>query len=487
MPCTTILAGKGATYDGSTMMARNEDSQSGVFTSKKFIVVNPEDQPRHYQAVLSKFSLDLKEEPLRYTAMPNALPDEGIWGEAGINEANVAMTETETITSNYRVLGADPLVKDGLGEEDMLTLVLPYIRSAREGVARLGALLEKYGTYEMNGIGFQDVDEVWWFESIGGHHWIAKKVPDDGYVVMSNQQGIDLLDLSDALGAQKEAMCSADLADFIRDHHLDLTMDEDKGGPLEAAAAFDARAAFGSRDDSDHTYNTPRVWYMLRYLNPHTFTWDGPDADFRPEDDNLPWSLQPERKITVEDIKYVLSAHYQGTPFDCYGNGPEAGKHQYRPIGINRNNFVALTQLRPYVDAERRAVEWIAEGSNVFNAFVPFCANVTKTPAYLAETGKLPDSHQFYWASRLIGALADAHFNLCSLAIERYQNAVGARSHALLEECDRARYRGSVTKFLEKCNDRIADMAREETDACLGAVLYQASCAMKNAFARSDA
>ena len=53
-------------------------------------------------------------------------------GRSGINELNVAMSETETITSNPRVLGADPLVKDGIGEEDMLTLVLPYIHSARK-------------------------------------------------------------------------------------------------------------------------------------------------------------------------------------------------------------------------------------------------------------------------------------------------------------------------------------------------------------------
>ncbi len=38
----------------------------------------------------------------------------------------------------------------------------------------------------MNGIAFQDVDEIWWLETIGGHHWIARKVPDDVYVVMPN-------------------------------------------------------------------------------------------------------------------------------------------------------------------------------------------------------------------------------------------------------------------------------------------------------------
>ncbi|MCH3951771.1 MAG: C69 family dipeptidase [Acidaminococcus sp.] len=488
MPCTTLLVGRKATYDGSTMMARNEDSPSGQFTPKKFIVVNPKDQPRHYQSVLSKFSIDLKEEPMRYTAMPNALPDEGFWGEAGINEANVAMSETETITSNYRVLGADPLVKEGIGEEDMLLLVLPYIHSAREGVKRLGDLLARYGTYEMNGIGFQDAQEVWWLETIGGHHWIARKVPDDRYVVMPNQQGIDSFDMEDALGKQKEHMCSPDLAEFIRDHHLDLMPSAaGRASSLKKDRAFNARLAFGSHDDADHTYNTPRAWFMLRYLNPRTYLWDGPDADFTPEDDDLPWSLIPERKITPEDVKYALSGHYQGTPYDCYGRyGDSSLRGKYRAIGINRNNFLALTQLRPDVDKERMAIEWIAESSNVFNAFVPFYANVTKTPAYFAETGKEPDTHQFYWANRLIAALADAHYGRCASIIERYQNSVGAQAHALLEQFDKASYQGSVQTFLEKCNDTIAAMAQKETDDCLGKVLYEASCGMKNAYARSD-
>ena len=50
MPCTTILVGKNATYDGSTMIARNDDSASGHFTPKKFVVVHPEEQPRTYRS-----------------------------------------------------------------------------------------------------------------------------------------------------------------------------------------------------------------------------------------------------------------------------------------------------------------------------------------------------------------------------------------------------------------------------------------------------
>ena len=84
MPCTTLLVGKNATVDGSTMMARNEDSPSGKFTSKKFIVVRPEDQPRKYKSVISQVEIALPDNPLRYTAMPNAQAVEGIWGKRGL-------------------------------------------------------------------------------------------------------------------------------------------------------------------------------------------------------------------------------------------------------------------------------------------------------------------------------------------------------------------------------------------------------------------
>ena len=237
MACTTILVGKKASYDGSTMIARNDDSPSGKFTPKKYVVVHPDEQPRKYISVLSHVEIDLPNNPMRYTAVPNAVDGDGIWAASGVNEANVAMTATETITSNPRVLGADPLVvyqpakngheetKGGIGEEDIVCLVLPYIRSAREGVKRLGSLLEQYGTYEMNGIAFQDADEIWWLETIGGHHWIARKVPDDVYVIMPNQLGIDQFNLEDAFSEQKEYMCSADLKDFIEKYHLNLAMD----------------------------------------------------------------------------------------------------------------------------------------------------------------------------------------------------------------------------------------------------------------------
>ena len=73
MACTTILVGKKASYDGSTMIARNDDSGSGHFTAKKFVVVQPEEHPAVYKSVISHVEVPLPGDALRMTAMPNAV------------------------------------------------------------------------------------------------------------------------------------------------------------------------------------------------------------------------------------------------------------------------------------------------------------------------------------------------------------------------------------------------------------------------------
>ena len=86
MPCTTILIGKKASYDGSTIVARNEDSPSGEFCAKRLEVMKPEDQPRLYKSVLSHVEIPLPEAPVQYTYLPNSDTVEGIWGAYGVNE-----------------------------------------------------------------------------------------------------------------------------------------------------------------------------------------------------------------------------------------------------------------------------------------------------------------------------------------------------------------------------------------------------------------
>ena len=425
MACTTILVGKDASYDGSTIIARNEDSANGEFNPKRFIVVKPEEQPREYKSVISHLTITLPDDPLQYTAVPNADLKEGIWGEAGVNEANVAMSATETLTTNERVLGADPFVEytpakgdepevsGGIGEEDFLTIVLPYVTTAREGVARLGELLETYGTYESNGVIISDVDEIWYVETIGGHHWIARRVPDDCYATIPNQLGIDDFDLADAFGEQREYLCSADLREFMATHHLDRTMGTPVssngrhahsagfGTTVALPTRFNPRKAFGTATPKDHIYNTPRAWYMQRRLNPSE-DWDSPAARYTPESDDIPWCRVPEDKVSLEDVDFLLSSHFEGTPYDPYGTtGTAESRHRYRPIGVNRTGHMVAIQVRPYVPAANRTVMWVSFGSGPFTAAAPFYANVNDTPAYLRDTTPEVSTGNLYWTNRL--------------------------------------------------------------------------------------
>lgn len=67
--CTTLLVGKKASIDGSTLIARNEDSGSGS-EPQKFVVITPEQQGNEFYAVLSGCRIRLPKDPLRYTSTP---------------------------------------------------------------------------------------------------------------------------------------------------------------------------------------------------------------------------------------------------------------------------------------------------------------------------------------------------------------------------------------------------------------------------------
>ena len=114
MPCTTILVGKNASYDGSTLVARNEDSSNGVFEPKRMRVVHPDEQPRVYTSVLSHLTVELPDNPMRYTSVPDVVPGHGIWAEAGFNELNVGMSATDDFSGDL-VFFLDYETMDGIG------------------------------------------------------------------------------------------------------------------------------------------------------------------------------------------------------------------------------------------------------------------------------------------------------------------------------------------------------------------------------------
>lgn len=524
MACTTLLVGRKATNDGSTIVARNEDTGDGTFNAKKMVVVEPKDQPRTYTGVESHLTMELPDNPLRYVCVPNADPQEGVWGEAGINAANVSMSATETISTNARVLGADPLVSyepakgkegesgyvpekpGGIGEENLVTIILPYIQSARQGVEYMGALLEKYGTYENNGVAFGDANEIWYIETIGGHHWIARRVPDDCYVPQPNRQGIDWLDLRDALGERKNYMCSKDLPEWMAANNLNMAPDVPENNPADTIcgipAAFNPRYAFSSFRDLDIRYNNSRAWYICSVLNREDPDFTGPNPKYGPMSFDVPWCVKAPYKLSVQDVKNVLSSTYNGTVFDCYGHmGTKDTRTMFRDIGINRTSELSILNIRPAAARSCQAVQWYACGPNPFNSCIAIYTNVHRVPEYIGNTSAdKVTTDSFYWQSRIVAALADPEqFANLEPVYEYQQNSI-AMGYETLRKTDAAvdkawHEQGSngenmddaqIIGILEQANQELTDYVQQQNDTLLANVLFTRSLHMKNAFGASD-
>ena len=192
---------------------------------------------------------------------------------------------------------------------------------------------------------------------------------------MPNQFGLDHFDWADAYGTQEENLCPADLKDFVEKNHL----------ALDQGDSFNPRLAFGSHADADHIYNTPRGWFIARYFLPRTYRWDGDNADFTPESNDIPWSFVPERKVAVEDVRYLLGSYYQGTPYDPYGKDP-IYKGRYRTIGVPNSDVCGIMQIRGYLPEAVQGVQWLSMGGSGFTACFPVYAHVPQFPKYISGT-----------------------------------------------------------------------------------------------------
>ncbi len=450
--CTAILVGKKATMDGSTIIARNEDGY-GAIGPKKFIVhAARHGQPDTYTSVTTGVKIDLPADALRYTAEPSVPTDEGLYEEAGINEKNVAMSATETTFTNPRVLGFDPLVHNGVDEEAMVTLVLPYINSAREGVQRLGDFIEDYGTGESNGIAFSDKDEVWYMETAGGHHWAAVRLPDDAYAVAPNQINIQTIDFNDT----DNFMWAKDLQEFVTDNQLNPT-----------PGTFKFREIFGTHTESDAHYNTPRAWYGEKLFTP--------DLEQEPTSQQIPFIQHANRKLAVEDVEYFLTSHYQETPFDPFGDGTPAQKKTFRSIALDRNQISHILQIRPNVDAAHAAVEWMAMGFFAYSPYVPFFTNINDTPTNYKNTTEAVSLDNAYWLYKSLGVLVEPHYHDFIVEVNEYRDACQAyaRSRVIAADAE-AGSQADTTAYLTKQNDVTAAEITKRTKTLMDHLVKEA-------------
>ena len=107
-------------------------------------------------------------------------------------------------------------------------------------------------------------------------------------------------------------------------------------------------------------------------------------------------------------------------------------------------------------------------------------------PDYLSRVTLDASTENFYWASRLIGALADSCYSGCIQHIERYHNAVMTEGRRLLREYDRKMTETGDFTLTQEANEALCRMAKERTTDTLNKVLLEASTHMKNGYNRAD-
>ena len=132
------------------------------------------------------------------------------------------------------------------------------------------------------------------------------------------------------------------------------------------------------------------------------------------------------------------------------------------------------------------AVEWICFASSTYGAFVPLYTNVNCIPEYFSDVTLDASTENLYWATRLIGALADPYFGASIMNVDRYKNAVAAEGRRLILEYDKKMMKQGKYDLYEEANEKIAEMTKRETQKCLNNVLTSASNGMKNGYSRSD-
>lgn len=474
--CTTLLVGKLASIDGSIMIGRNEDHHLTVDPKVFQLAPASKVDKRQYYSVNTKVMVDLPAEALRTIYVPQADSSiEGEYGQASINAVNVAISATESVYGNPRVLAYDPLVADGIAEDAINHVVAPFIKSARQGVQFLGELIEKYGSAEGNGILFADSDEAWYMEIPSGHHWVAVRIPDDCYAVAPNQVSIEKIDFNDP----ENYLWSTGIVEFVDKYNLNPDKD-----------SFIFRHIFGTSNVKDRVYNTPRAWFIHRYLQD--------DFALEPTSDKLPFIAKANRLLSIEDVSYCLSSHYNETEFDPIGHmGDNTTRTRFRSVSLSRTQESHILQLDAKVNEGTMGICWLSFGTNAFTPYVPFFTNVLDTPAAYKYAPKKLDTNSAYWLFKVLSYVVESHYDSFQDANNAYLYDLQSYSRRrILEVREQAAKLGllkgqaarvnvrhnsemeplqedELAKFLTEANSETADYVLEKTKDLLADLMEQ--------------
>ena len=424
--CCGFIIGRQLTKDGTTLFGRTEDYPyypNGGKHNKNYVVVDAKNYKEGDQLEdeSNGFTYPHAASEMKYTATYDSARGDGsngAFGEHGFNEAGVSMTSTVTAIPNKKVLKTDPLTENGIPEAAMLDVVLPRVKSAREGVEFLAKVIEEKGSAEGNVVVFADQKETWYMEILSGHQYVAVKVPEDKYAVFANTYYLGHVDLNDT----ENVIASKDVEKVAKESGNYKT---DKDGNFHIAKSYGPeKYAEGDRS---------RTYAGITLLDP--------DSKVTYEDDEYELfrsPTDPNKKYTLEDafaLQRNRFEHLNGrfVPDDQIGvkkqgddgSNDTVRKDQYKYALGNENVIDAhVYQINPNLPKSFGGTVWLGMGPSRNTPYVPFYGNVKDTyEAFKPQTATY-DPNSWYWTVWHIDQMAIHNQDLFGKSIQNHWKAL---------------------------------------------------------------
>ena len=424
--CCGFIIGRQLTKDGTTLFGRTEDYPyypNGGKHNKNYVVVDAKNYKEGDQLEdeSNGFTYPHAASEMKYTATYDSARGDGsngAFGEHGFNEAGVSMTSTVTAIPNKKVLKTDPLTENGIPEAAMLDVVLPRVKSAREGVEFLAKVIEEKGSAEGNVVVFADQKETWYMEILSGHQYVAVKVPEDKYAVFANTYYLGHVDLND----KENVIASKDVEKVAKESGNYKT---DKDGNFHIAKSYGPeKYAEGDRS---------RTYAGITLLDPNSkVTYEDDEYElFRSPTD-------PNKKFTLEDafaLQRNRFEHLNGrfVPDDQIGvkkqgddgSNDTVRKDQYKYALGNENVIDAhVYQIDPNLPKSFGGTLWLGMGPSRNTPYVPFYGNVKDTyKAFKPQTATY-DPNSWYWTVWHIDQMAINNQALFGKSIQNHWKAL---------------------------------------------------------------
>ena len=411
--CTGFIVGKNLTADGSTLYGRTEDLEPH---HNKVYKVHPAKDNKAGAKLIDEangFEWQLPARSYKYTSVSDVTPKEGIFDEVGFNEHGVSISATVSAKANKAIQKVDPYVKKGLAESIMTTVVLPHVKTAREGVELIAEIVKKQGAAEGNIVTIADKTGVWYMEILSGHQYVAIKYPDDKYSVFPNTFFLGSVDFTD----KKNVIASENVEKVARDAHSYKEIN----GKFHISQSYNPPMSEADRS---------RAWAGIKALNP--------DAPINYDDKYFDLLQSSNKKISVADVMRMQRNRFEGTQFkpldqmELDGKGiPQRGKvdpvYKY-PLGNPNVMEAHIFQLKDNIPASMGGgTMWLSVGSPRFAPYLPYYGNITNTySAYQVDTTKY-DKNSWYWVASHIYDMAAKHQKLFGNSVQEKWKALEAQ------------------------------------------------------------